>query len=88
MARSIYPFLSIGEVSSLKKPCICVEIFFFKDGNAKCTFVRNVPKTRDSEWKVTNWDKKTFYEIVSWISENTQPHEIEFLELKMVQKKQ
>jgi len=79
------PPLVVNEPAPGKKETNCIDLFFFADGNAKCTFVRNVPKEKDSEGNITKWEKQTYYEIVSWIPKNTDISKIKHFDLKLVQ---
>lgn len=82
------PVISVGEMQE-KKSLPCIEIFFFQDWNAKCTFLRtkNTPLEKDADWKVTKWAPKetsTFYEIVSGLDKNTKPSDLKFSEIRAV----
>lgn len=80
--------VSIGDMVE-KKSLPCIEIFFFDDGNAKCTFLRtkNTPLEKDENGVVTKWAPKqttTFYEVVSGLDRNTKPSDLKYSEISSV----
>lgn len=87
--NSVPVSVSVGEMVE-KKSFPCIEIFFFDDGNAKCTFLRtkSTPLEKDENWKVTKWAPKetsTFYEIVNGLDRNTKPSDLKLFQINSVQ---
>lgn len=70
MAKLVNPV--IGQVFG-DKEFQCIDIFRFKDGNTKCTFLR---KQNTGTKENPNWIEKSFYHVVEGLPEGVKSRDI------------